>query len=89
MNTQLIETLAQIIQTLSQEERALLEQKLQKPDWREVLQQVKEHRSQINTRRANKPVDTPAEEIIHQMREERTEQLMRAGFPELYSEESK
>ena len=65
MNTQLIETLAQIIQTLSQEERALLEQKLQKPDWREVLQQVKEHRSQINTRRANKPLDPPAEEIVH------------------------
>lgn len=89
MNTQLVESLAQIINTLSKEERALLEEKLKKPDWREVMKQINEHRSEINARRGGKPFDPPPEEIIHQMREERIEELMRAGFPQFYPEESK
>lgn len=89
MNTQLVETLAQIIQTLSPEERALLEKKLQKPDLSNLQQRIEQRASKINAYPKDKPLDPLPEEIIHQMREERTEELMRSSFPQLYSEESK
>ncbi|MBD2179648.1 hypothetical protein H6S82_03710 [Planktothrix sp. FACHB-1355] len=88
MNAKLVETLAQIIETLSKEERTLLEEKLKKPDRREVMKQIEEHRAEISARRGGKPISPPVEDIIHQMREERTEQIMSASFPQFYPEET-
>ena len=67
MNTKLVDSLVQIINSLTEEEKELLEQKL-------------EHKH-----RKSKPLDIPVEDIIHEMREERTEQIMRASFPQMYS----
>lgn len=65
-----MDSLIQIIESLSAEEKELLEQKL-------------EHKH-----RRSKPLDIPVEDIIHEMREERTEQIMRASFPEMYSSQN-
>jgi hypothetical protein len=88
MNTQLVDTLVQIIQSLSQEERVLLDEKLKKPNWRETLERIEKLRSQISVRRGAKPFDPPIEEIIHQMREERDQQILSACFPNLFPDET-
>lgn len=83
MNTQLVESLVQIILSLSPEESALLEEQLeQKTNWRKTLQRIREHRATIYAERSGKPFDPPVEEVIRQMREERTEELMRACVPD-------
>ncbi|MBF2006688.1 MULTISPECIES: hypothetical protein [Chlorogloeopsis] len=84
MNTQLVEALAQIIQSLSQEERALLEEKLKKLDGRAAFERLIELGNKINARRGGKPFDPPLEDYIRQTREERNEQhdeLIRNCFP--------
>ena len=82
MNVSLVESLVQVILALSPEERTLLEEKLhRKTNWRETLQQIDKLQAQIKVDRGGQPLDLPVEEIIHQMREERTEELMRACFP--------
>ncbi|MBW4445824.1 MAG: hypothetical protein KME38_02810 [Spirirestis rafaelensis WJT71-NPBG6] len=84
MNTQLVDGLAKIIQSLSQEERTLLDKKLQKSDRQAAFQRLIELGDKINTRRAGKPFDPPLEDYIRQTREERNEQhdeLMRSCFP--------
>lgn len=98
MNTQLVDSLVQGILSLSEEERALLESKLEpvllelklkrQKKSQEAFQQLIELGDKINARRGGKPLDPPPEEIIQQMREERTEQLMRSGFPQFYPDES-
>lgn len=86
MNTPLVESLVQVILALSPEERALLEEKLErKTNWRETLERINKLRSEIQVRRGGKAFDPPLEEYIHQTREERNEQhdeLMRSCFPE-------
>jgi beta-glucosidase-like glycosyl hydrolase len=83
MNVPLVESLVQVILSLSPEERALLEERLHcKTNWRKTLQQIDKLQAQIKVDRGGKPLDLPVDEIIHQMREEGTEELMRAGFPE-------
>lgn len=73
----------QVILALSPEERRPLEEKLhRKTNWRETLERIDEHRAAAHTERSRKPLDLPVDEIIHQMRAERTEELMRACFPE-------
>ncbi len=82
MNRPLVESLVQVILSLSPEERALLEEKLErKTNWQETLQQIDKHRAAAHAERGGKPIDPPIDEIIHQMREERTEQMMQACFP--------
>lgn len=82
MNTPLVDSLVQAILALSPEERALLEEKLHlKTDWRETLKRIDEHRAAAYAERGGKPLDVPVEDIIYQMREERTEELMRACSP--------
>ncbi|WP_249070226.1 hypothetical protein [Argonema antarcticum] len=79
----------QVIQSLSEEDRALLESKLERQkNWREAFQRVIEVRDEINAYRGGKPLDPSPEEIIWQMREERSEELMRSCFPQFYPEES-
>lgn len=83
MNTPLVEALVQAILALSPEERALLEERLhRKTNWRETLERIDKLQAQIRADRGGKPLDLPVDEIIHQMREERTEQIMQACFPE-------
>lgn len=83
MNIQLVESLGQIILSLSSEESVLLEEWLeQKTNWRKSLQRIREHRTAIYVERGGKSFDPPVEEVIQQMREERTEELMRAYVPD-------
>ena len=87
MNLPLVESLVQVILALSPEERTLLEEKLhRKTNWRETLERIDEHRAAAHTERGGKPLALPVDEIIHQMRAERTEELMRACFPESEAE---
>ena len=88
MNTQLVDGLAQIIQSLSEEERTLLDEKLKKPDWRETLARIDKLRNDINARSPGKPLDVSVDEIIHEMREERDQQILSACFPDLFPDES-
>lgn len=84
MNTQLVDGLAKIIQSLSKEERALLDEKLKKSDGQAAFQRLISLGDKINARRAGKPFDPPLEDYIRQTREERNEQhdeLMRSWFP--------
>jgi hypothetical protein len=83
MNEPLVESLVQVILSLSLEERTLLEERLhRKTNWRETLEQIKEHKTAIHARRGGKPFAPPIDEVIRQMREERTNELIRASFPE-------
>ena len=83
MNVPLVDSLVQVILALSPEERTLLEEKLhRKTNWRETLERIDKLQAQIKADRGGKPLDLPVDEIIHQMREERTEELMRACFPD-------
>ncbi|MCY7391411.1 MAG: hypothetical protein LH647_07915 [Leptolyngbyaceae cyanobacterium CAN_BIN12] len=85
MNTKLVESLVQIIESLSSEERQILEERLnRKRSWEETKQQLTQIHAQITARRGGKPLDISTEdisELIHQMREERTQQLMEAISP--------
>ena len=83
MNVPLVESLMQVILALPPEERTLLEERLHRQtNWRETLQEIDKLQVQIKADRGGKPLDLPVDEIIHQMREERTEELMRACFPD-------
>lgn len=84
MNQQLVNSLVQIIESLTSEERQLLEVRLDRKKnlefSKECLTQL--HR-QITARRGGKPLNLSTEDIvehIHQMREERTQQIMDASF---------
>ncbi|BAZ22510.1 hypothetical protein NIES4073_33940 [Kalymmatonema gypsitolerans NIES-4073] len=88
MNTHLVESLVQIIHSLSKEERALLDEKLKKTDWQTLRQQIINNAATVNARRGGKPFDPPIEEIIQQMREERDDQILRTCFPEMFLDSS-
>jgi hypothetical protein len=82
MNRPLVESLVEVILSLSPEERALLDERLyRKTNWRETLKQIDEHRAAIQAERGDKPLPS-VDEVIRQMREERTEELVRACFPQ-------
>lgn len=82
-NVPLVESLVQVILSLSQEERELLEEKLnRKKNWQETLKQIDELQAKIREDRGGKPFNPPIDKIIHQMREERTEQILQACFGE-------
>lgn len=72
MNTQLVESLAQIIKALTPEEKGLLEEKIKSEARQQTTQSLGEVREEIDV-----------SDLIYQMREERTQQLMDACFPEL------
>lgn len=82
-NVPLVESLVQVILSLSQEERELLEEKLdRKKNWRETLKQIDDLHAKIREDRGGKPFKPQIDKIIHQMREERTEQILQACFGE-------
>ena len=83
MNTQLVESLIQVINSLSPEERNLLNEKLQRQsDWETMRSRIIKRGKIISQRNQDQPLSPSVSEIIHQMREERDEQLMSACFPE-------
>ncbi len=83
MNTQLVESLIQVINSLSPEERNLLNEKLQRQsDWSKMRSRIIKRGKIISQRNQDQPLSPSVSEIIHQMREERDEQLMSACFPE-------
>jgi CHASE3 domain sensor protein len=82
MNTQLVESLVQVINSLSSEERTLLQEKLQRQsNWEEQRSRIIKRGKKISDRNQGKPFKLSVTEIIHQMREERGEQLMQAFYP--------
>ncbi len=83
MNTQLVESLVQVINSLSEEERNFLREKMQtQSDWEKQRGRIIERAKIISDRNQGKPLSPSVTEIIHQMREERDEQLMQACFPQ-------
>ena len=83
MNTKLVESLVEVINSLSEEEKNLLQEKLQRQsDWEKQRSRIIARAKKIHARRGGKPFKPSVTEIIHQMREERDEQLMQACFPE-------
>ena len=83
MNTKLVESLVQVINSLSSEEKKLLEEKLQhQSDWEKQRNRIIARAKKNHARRGGKPFKPSVTEIIHQMREERDEQLMQACFPQ-------
>lgn len=82
MNIQLVESLANAIQALSPEERALLNEKLtQTSSWQSLRAKILANAQAIQQRRGGQPLEADIDEIIYQMREERDEQLMAGLFP--------
>ena len=87
MNRKLVDSLVELVLSLTPEEQALLEEKLKakipQANWLEEYQKLLDVRTKILARREGKPLEPTPEELIHQMREERTSQLMQACFPSL------
>ena len=87
MNTKLVDSLVQVVLSLNPEEQALLKEKLQahrtQPNWQQEYQKLLDVRAKILARREGKPLEPTPEELIHQMREDRTSQLIQACFPSL------
>lgn len=82
MNVQLVESLANVIQALSPEERELLNEKLiHQCHWQSLRSKILSNAQAIQQRRGGQPIEPGIDEIIAQMREERDEQLMTAMFP--------
>lgn len=83
MNIQLVESLVKVINSLSEEERNFLREKMQpQSDWGKQRSRIIERAKIISDRNQGKPLSASVTEIIHQMREERDEQLMQACFPQ-------
>jgi CHASE3 domain sensor protein len=81
MNTKLFESLVQVINSLSEEERNFLREKMQpQSDWEKQRSRIIERAKKISDRNQGKPLSPSVTEIIDQMREERDEQLMQACF---------
>lgn len=79
MNTKLLDSLVQIIESLTSEEQTILEEKLQakknKPNWQENQQKLIELRQKIFERRGGKPFEPPLDYYIQEARDERDQQL--------------
>jgi hypothetical protein len=92
MNRLLVEFLIQVINSLPEEDRAFLEEKLVEnkhkrehftsSEWQKIRSRILEKSKESSLRRGGKPLEPSPEETIRQLREERTEQLMQACFPD-------
>ncbi|GBE95210.1 hypothetical protein [Nostoc cycadae] len=77
MNIQLVESLVNAIKALSVEEQELLKQKLaHKSNWQEVRTKILTNAQAIQQRYNSQPFEPDIDQIIHQMREERDQQLL-------------
>jgi len=81
MNIQLVESLANAIKALSPEERELLNQKLTYQwNWQNLRSRILANAQAIQQRRNGQTFEPDIDEIIHQMREERDQELMADWF---------
>jgi hypothetical protein len=77
MNIQLVESLANAIKALSVEERELLNQKLtHQSNWQNLRPRILAQAQAIQQRRSDQPFEADIDQIIHQMREERDQELI-------------
>ncbi|BAY15816.1 hypothetical protein NIES21_16350 [Anabaenopsis circularis NIES-21] len=82
MNIQLVEYLANAIKALSIEERELLSQKLtNQSNWQNLRQKILANAQAIQQRLNAQPFEPDIDQIIHQMREERDNELIADLFP--------
>jgi hypothetical protein len=73
VNVQLIKTLAEIIHSLSEEERNLLETELHaKSNWEITKERILQRGKAIEQRLAGNPLTPSIDDIFYQMREERS-----------------
>lgn len=88
MNTQLVKTLAQIIQSLSEEERILLEVELHpQSDWETVKKRIIKRGKDIKQNLEEKGLTLSIDDVFEEMREERSEQLMQVCSSKIFQEE--
>lgn len=81
MNIQLIESLANAIQSLSYEEQELLNKKLTgQSNWQSLRSKILTDAQAVQQRLGGQPFKPNIDEIIIQMRAERDEQLMTTSF---------
>ncbi len=75
MNTQLVESIIQLIKTLTPEEQALVEAKLHsQEDWQSEHQKLLQLKRKVSKRRNNQPFTSPIEDYLYLAREEHTAQ---------------
>jgi hypothetical protein len=85
MNTKLVESLVQIVRSLTPEEQVLFEAKL-KPErynWQEQRHEIHALKAAIFARRGGKPFDPPLSAYIQEARDERNamyDQVIRDAF---------
>ena len=86
MNTQLVESIVQLIKTLTPEEQALVEAKLHpQEDWVGEHQKLLQLKRKVSQRRNNQPFDPSIEDYLYLTRDERTahsDELMAICFGE-------
>lgn len=88
MNTQLVQTLAKVILSLSDDEKNLLQTELQpKNNWQYHIEKIKEHRMMIDQRRQGKTFEISIDDIFAQMRQERSEHLLLTNISENKNEQ--
>jgi hypothetical protein len=75
MNNQLVESIVQLIKTLTPEEQALIEAKLySQEDWQGEYEKLLQLKRKVATRRDNQPFNPPIEDYLDLTRDERTAQ---------------
>ncbi len=83
MNVKLIESLVQVIEALSEEERSLLQAKLDRRQvWKLNQQRLSTIHKRIRQQKGGHLQDVPIEDLIHEARQQRDEQEMKVCFPD-------
>ncbi|ELS00241.1 hypothetical protein [Gloeocapsa sp. PCC 73106] len=92
MNNKLVESLVQIIDSLSSEEQTVLIENIKAKKTQQNRQRNYQKLLKLKTlifgHRSGTTIQPTPEKIIDQMREERTETLIKASFPESYQSNS-
>ena len=87
MNSQLVKTLAQIIKSLSQEERNLLEIELNcQNDWQTIKNRIINRNQHTGQQFKIENRELSIDNIFEEMREQRSEQLMQVCIPNIIKE---
>jgi hypothetical protein len=82
MNIQLVDSIINLINTLSSEERQLLNRRLsESSNWLTVRARILNRSKSIYNLQKEQKFESDIDEIIYQMREERTQQLLEACCP--------
>ena len=77
MNEKLVNSLVQVIESLSEAERGLLREKLSRKQlWKENKQRLYEIHQCIRRRNGGSPLEVSAEAMIEQERQQRDQQLL-------------